>query len=321
MEVSRWSDGTLPTTIDSQKPMTGVEFVALLPLPAYIVAPAGALQFRFAKTKTQLIYYPRISTLLTLLPCRVVAERRVKSRRAGPLREHDVMAARRLDVTLYRHLRRAALQLDGLIARRSPLLSGRKEALRFRSLVPAVVDPSASDHSKEGSPERTLADTLRLCFEAPAVGGEAADGMERSFAALRQALGRVDAVSAEGWAPKPAAVALDVGQIFRHKKHGFRGVVVEWFEECPADQEWMDSYGPFERGTDQPFYRTLVDTKDRPQPFIALAAEENLTPLENESSPVEHPYMDQVFESGAGGFERGRHVMRPEYQERFPEDG
>ena len=231
------------------------------------------------------------------------------------------MASRRLDVTLYRHLRRAALQLDGLIARRSPLLSGRKEALRFRSLVPAVVDPSASDHSKEGSPERTLADTLRLCFEAPAVGGEAADGMERSFAALRQALGRVDAVSAEGWAPKPAAVALDVGQIFRHKKHGFRGVVVEWFEECPADQEWMDSYGPFERGTDQPFYRTLVDTKDRPQPFIALAAEENLTPLENESSPVEHPYMDQVFESGAGGFERGRHVMRPEYQERFPEDG
>ena len=111
---------------------------------------------------------------------------------------HRAMAARRLDVTLYRHLRRAALQLDGLIARRSPLLSGRKEALRFRSLVPAVVDPSASDHSKEGSPERTLADTLRLCFEAPAVGGEATDGMERSFAALRQALGRVDAVKSGG---------------------------------------------------------------------------------------------------------------------------
>ena len=136
------------------------------------------------------------------------------------------------------------------------------------------------------------------------------------FAALRMAEERVRRVNSASFEPKPPAVALDVGQIFRHRKHGFRGVVVEWFETCPGDDEWFETYGPFERGREQPFYRTLVDTKDRPHPFVALAAEENLEPLDGEALPVDHPLMDQCFSD----FDGGRHTLSDDWAQKYPDN-
>ena len=140
--------------------------------------------------------------------------------------------------------------------------------------------------------------------------------IDHAFAVLRRCGERIAQVQDPDWTPKSSSIKLSMGQIFRHKKHGFRGVVVECFESCPADQNWSDKYGPFERGTDQPFYRTLIDTKDRPRPFMALAAEENLIPLDEESVPVEHPLMGELF----SGFEHGRHVLREELQAKYPDE-
>ena len=80
----------------------------------------------------------------------------------------------------------------------------------------------------------------------------------------------------------------------------------------------MQAYGPFDNGVEQAFYRTFVDIKDRPNPFIALAAEENLEPLSDmDQLPIEHPMMERLF---AEDFEGGRHWLRDEYFQYFPDD-
>ena len=145
---------------------------------------------------------------------------------------------------------------------------------------------------------------------------DSAVALDLGLAALRRLSERTACVRGETWEPKPEQVKLSVGQIFRHKKWGFRGVVVDWYDGCPADARWQETHGPFEEGVEQPFYRTLVDTRDRPNPFMSIAAQENLEPLEGETVPVSHPLESEVF----SGFECGRHVMTEDYEAKFPED-
>jgi hypothetical protein len=66
---------------------------------------------------------------------------------------------------------------------------------------------------------------------------------------------RIQALQSSTWKAKPDHIHLDVGTLYRHKKWGYRGVVVGWFPSCPADAEWVKRYGPFEQGLDQAFYR------------------------------------------------------------------
>jgi hemimethylated DNA binding protein len=209
---------------------------------------------------------------------------------------------------LYRHLRRAAQRIDGLIVERQPAVTFRKETSRFRHLLPPTL---VEENVRWDEP---LCANLRHAFDETQVSDAAA--VDNAFAALRRGNDRIECLNADDWEPKPSAIQHDIGQIFRHKKHGFRGVIVEWYESCPAPKNWQETYGPFEKGFDQPFYRTLVDTKDRPHPFMALAAEENLLPLHNEDVPVSHPLMDETF----AGFEEGRHIMHEEVALHFPED-
>ena len=177
-----------------------------------------------------------------------------------------------LERLLYRQLLRCALRIDRSSTSRA------RELQRFRGFVPdeVVLDASAP-----------LPTVLRRAFEA---GVRDDTSMDRAFAALRTANRRKAALESPDHAPKPVHVKWDVGQVYRHKKHGFRGVIVEWFDSCPADDSWVQAYGPFDNGVEQAFYRTFVDIKDRPNPFIALAAEENLEPLSDmDQLPIEHP--------------------------------
>ena len=107
-------------------------------------------------------------------------------------------------------------------------------------------------------------------------------------------------------------IQYDIGQICRHKKHNFRLVLVDTFPECPCDENWIQKYGPFEQGTKQPFYKTMVCTKDR-DPFMSIAAQENLIPIDaiKEGQAVEHPLIDQVF----NGYDEngGRMIPKDEY--------
>ena len=65
------------------------------------------------------------------------------------------------------------------------------------------------------------------------------------------------------YVPKPSHIQYNVGDVYKHKVHGYRGVICGWWSECPADDEWVKRWGPFEKGTEQAFYRTLVHCEDR----------------------------------------------------------
>ena len=229
---------------------------------------------------------------------------------------------------LYRQLRRSLNLLEESIQSAETEPVGRlarvavrrqREFVKFRRAIPdadlALFNVfQISLHFRTISSESTLPMILRKAFEFEMPVNE--KHFSLAFTVLRWAEKRVAVVSSPDWKPKPTRVKFDIGQVFRHKKHGFRGVIIEWWPECPADEDWSDKWGPFEHGREQPFYRTLVDTKDRPNPFMTLAAQENLIPLHNEKEPVEHPYVAQIFKS----FEAGRHTMQPDIVELFPED-
>ena len=208
---------------------------------------------------------------------------------------------------LYRQLLRYALRIDASTSSRA------RELQRFRGFLPGEVEQGLL-RAGAGSESVTLPTVLRRAFD----GAQDDASMDRAFAALRTANRRAAALASPDHAPKPTHVKWDVGQVYRHKKHGFRGVIVEWFDGCPADENWVEAYGPFEKGIEQAFYRTFVDTKDRPNPFTALAAEENLEPLSGfDQLPVEHPMMERLF---CEDFEGGRHWLKDEFFEDFPDD-
>eukprot|EP00485_Elphidium_margaritaceum_P021409 CAMPEP_0202718856 /NCGR_PEP_ID=MMETSP1385-20130828/126222_1 /ASSEMBLY_ACC=CAM_ASM_000861 /TAXON_ID=933848 /ORGANISM="Elphidium margaritaceum" /LENGTH=143 /DNA_ID=CAMNT_0049381773 /DNA_START=117 /DNA_END=544 /DNA_ORIENTATION=- len=118
---------------------------------------------------------------------------------------------------------------------------------------------------------------------------------ESVFFGMKQLNNRLHCISQIEWAPNHH-VQYDIGMICRHKRHHFRLVLIDSFDRCPCDAQWVQRYGPFEDGVDQPFYKTLVCTKDR-EPFMSIAAQENLTPLDatNDGGAVQHPYIDRIF--------------------------
>lgn len=132
------------------------------------------------------------------------------------------------------------------------------------------------------------------------------------FATMKQINNRLNRISNIKWKPNDH-IKYDIGQICKHKKYNFRLVLIDTFPECPCDEHWIHTYGPFEDGIKQPFYKTMVCTKDRKQPFMSIAAQENLIPIDatKEGQAVEHPLIDDVF----NGYDQdgGRMIPKDEY--------
>ena len=92
------------------------------------------------------------------------------------------------------------------------------------------------------------------------------------------------------------------GQVVRHQRYGYRGVVVALDDRCRADEAWYQSNQtqPTRR---QAWYHLLVHETEH----STYAAEENLAALD----PVEevwHPWLPLFFE----GFSKGRYVRNDE---------
>lgn len=141
--------------------------------------------------------------------------------------------------------------------------------------------------------------------------------LQSTFGALKQLNNRLYLMKGRHFVLRKAShIKYNIGQIFRHKRYGFRGVIVRHFPGCPTSKEWVKEWGPFENGTEQAFYITFIDTRDRPEALITLAAEENLEILFNETTPISHPKIDDIFQ----GFRFGHHIMKDELAAKFPED-
>jgi len=117
---------------------------------------------------------------------------------------------------------------------------------------------------------------------------------------LMQELSRqVEATERRAVGAREAGPRFEVGQLVRHRRYGYRGVIVARDEACRADQSWYRSNAT-QPDRNQAWYSVLVDGSEQ----ITYAAESSLLP-DASGDPVSHPLVDEFFtRDGAGSYRR-----------------
>lgn len=85
------------------------------------------------------------------------------------------------------------------------------------------------------------------------------------------------------------------GQIVRHRRYGYRGVIAAVDLRCRADHQWYVS-NRTQPDQNQPWYHVLVDGAAT----TTYAAEENLA-ADPSVDPIDHPLLSAFFERLADG--------------------
>ncbi len=84
-----------------------------------------------------------------------------------------------------------------------------------------------------------------------------------------------------------------LGQVVRHKKHPFRGVVFDVDAVFSNSEEWYEAIPEDSRpAKDQPFYHLLAENEQ--SYYVAYVSEQNLLP-DMSGEPVEHPDLEEMF--------------------------
>jgi heat shock protein HspQ len=99
---------------------------------------------------------------------------------------------------------------------------------------------------------------------------------------------------------------FNIGQVVRHRKHPFRGVVFDIDAEFSNTDEWYNAIPPEARPSkEQPFYHLLAENDQTY--YVAYVSEQNLVP-DYSGEPVTHPDVPDLF----GEFRDGHYPL--EYQ-------
>jgi heat shock protein HspQ len=100
-------------------------------------------------------------------------------------------------------------------------------------------------------------------------------------------------------APLRTRARFGIGDVVRHKLHGFRGVVFDIDPVFANSEEWYESIPEEVRPPrEQPFYHLLAENED--SSYIAYVSQQNLAE-DATGGPVEHPSLAQLFEDYDGG--------------------
>jgi heat shock protein HspQ len=84
-----------------------------------------------------------------------------------------------------------------------------------------------------------------------------------------------------------------LGQIVKHRKHPFRGVIFDVDPEFANTEEWYDSIPEESRPVkDQPFYHLLAENEQTY--YVAYVSEQNLI-ADYSGEPVGHPDIPDLF--------------------------
>jgi heat shock protein HspQ len=103
---------------------------------------------------------------------------------------------------------------------------------------------------------------------------------------------------------KPRLAKFTIGQVVRHRKFPFRGVIYDIDPEFANTEEWWLSIPEDSRPRkDQPFYHLLAENEQTY--YVAYVSEQNLVPDET-GEPVGHPDVDDLF----GDFTDGRYPLQ-----------
>ena len=94
-----------------------------------------------------------------------------------------------------------------------------------------------------------------------------------------------------------------LGQVVRHKKHPFRGVIFDVDPEFANTEEWYQAIPEDSRPVkDQPFYHLLAENDQ--SFYVAYVSEQNLV-ADYSGEPVDHPDLSEFF----GDFNDGHYPM------------
>jgi heat shock protein HspQ len=82
---------------------------------------------------------------------------------------------------------------------------------------------------------------------------------------------------------------FEPGQLVRHRRYGYRGVIVERDDACQADDEWY-ARNQTQPDREQPWYHVLVDGTSS----STYAASQNLV-ADPGGLPIDHPLVPYFF--------------------------
>ena len=95
-----------------------------------------------------------------------------------------------------------------------------------------------------------------------------------------------------------------LGQIVRHRKHPFRGVIFDVDPEFANTDAWYEAIPEEARpAKDQPFYHLLAENDQ--SYYVAYVSEQNLI-ADYSGEPVDHPDVPDLF----GPFEDGSYPLQ-----------
>jgi len=99
-----------------------------------------------------------------------------------------------------------------------------------------------------------------------------------------------------------------VGQVVRHKRFGYRGVVIGWDPACYQTFDWILVMHGLQKNRlqdpqifldiqDKPHYHVLVDKRYRPNNQITYCMQDNLKPCDESEIEVKHALVDHYFKA------------------------
>ena len=101
---------------------------------------------------------------------------------------------------------------------------------------------------------------------------------------------------------KAQTAKFGIGQVVRHRKYPFRGVIYDVDPIFANTEEWWQSIPEDVRPhKEQPFYHLYAENAETE--YVAYVSEQNLV-LDESGDPVRHPQVDEVFTRSRDGIYR-----------------
>jgi heat shock protein HspQ len=108
--------------------------------------------------------------------------------------------------------------------------------------------------------------------------------------------------------PRESTAKFAIGQVVKHRRYPFRGVIYDVDPEFANTEEWWLSIPEELRPRkDQPFYHLFAENADTE--YVAYVSEQNLMP-DTTGEPVRHPQVEETFDRDEDGVYRIRVAIR-----------
>ncbi|HEX7854004.1 MAG TPA: heat shock protein HspQ [Sphingobium sp.] len=105
-------------------------------------------------------------------------------------------------------------------------------------------------------------------------------------------------------APLVAHARFRIGDVVRHRLHGFRGLIFDVDPVFANSEEWYESIPEDMRpAREQPFYHLFAENEEGS--YIAYVSQQNLVD-DDVAEPVNHPAISHFFKRQADGSYRMR---------------